>query len=342
MATKKNTVDSKVIKKTSKEKVVAEKKPTIKKAPAEKKVVAEKKPTIKKAPAEKKVVAEKKPTIKKAPAEKKVVAEKKTTIKKAPAEKKVVAEKKPTIKKAPAEKKVVAEKKPTIKKAPAEKKVVAEKKTTIKKAPAEKKVVAEKKPTIKKKSVLETVKKINTVVEERVMDLVDTVRELPSNYKETKLTLIMRDPDWCYFYWDISDEDINQHNIHSRELKVKIFQISGVDITLHKEHTEVSVGHIFGDYYINLQTPHAYFIGELGYYENGVFTVLVRSNVVYAPRDSISNIYDDKWAVNEEIVKILSEPSTLRVSLSSATIFELVDLSGFSGSSFSFFNKKDN
>ena len=290
MATKKNAEDSKVIKKTSKEKVVAEKKPAIKKATTEKKVVAEKKPAIKKDTTEKKVVAEKKPVIKKATTEKKVVAEKKPAIKKATTEKKVAAEKKPVI----------------------------------------------------KKSVLETVKKINTVVEERVMDFVDTVRELPSNYKETKLTLIMRDPDWCYFYWDISDNDIESHNIHSRELKVKIFQISGVDITLHQEHTEVSVGHIYGDYYVNLQTPHAYFIGELGYYVDGVFTVLIRSNVVYAPRDSISNIYDDKWAVNEEIVKLLSEPSTLRVSLSSATIFELVDLSGFSGSSFSFFNKKDN
>lgn len=182
--------------------------------------------------------------------------------------------------------------------------------------------------------------------EKYIPDDVDIVRDLPDRYNETKLVLMMRDPDWCYFYWDISDGDIKAHGIKSKKLCVKIFRLEGTDITSNNQHSETEVSYIYGDWYINLATPHAYFIGELGYYENGKFIVLARSNIVYAPRDSISNIYDEEWMVNEEIVKLLRSPRSMRESLSSATIFELIDLkSGFIGSSSSLFvpkNKKSN
>lgn len=182
---------------------------------------------------------------------------------------------------------------------------------------------------------------------EYIPDEVDIVKDLPDRYNETKLTLMMRDPDWCYFYWDISDNDAKTHSIISRKLCVKIFRLSGIDITKNEQHTEVEVGCSYGDWYINLATPHTYFLGELGYYDDSnIFIVLARSNIVYAPRDSISNVYDDEWMVNEEIVKLLRSPRSMRESLSSATIFELIDLkSGFVGSSSSFFiprHKKSN
>ena len=90
--------------------------------------------------------------------------------------------------------------------------------------------------------------------------------------------------------------------------------------------------------------PHAYFIGELGYYdENNRFIVLARSNMIYAPRDSMSNVYDEEWMVNEEIIKLLKSPKALRESLSSATIFELIDLrrNHLAASSSSLFMKKN-
>lgn len=182
--------------------------------------------------------------------------------------------------------------------------------------------------------------------EKYIPDDVDIVRDLPDRYNETKLILMMRDPDWCYFYWDISDRDIQTHSVKSKKLCVKIFRLQGMDITKNEQHSEIEVGYIYGDWYINLAMPHMYFIGELGYYENGKFIVLARSNIVYAPRDSISNVYDEEWMVNEEIVKLLRSPRSMRESLSSATIFELIDLkSGFVGSSSSLFipkNKKSN
>ena len=90
--------------------------------------------------------------------------------------------------------------------------------------------------------------------------------------------------------------------------------------------------------------PHAYFIGELGYYdENNRFIVLARSSMIYAPRDSISNVYDEEWMVNEEIIQLLKSPKALRESLSSITMFELIDLKKghLAASSSSLFIRKD-
>ncbi|AFR70913.1 putative protein-like protein [Brachyspira pilosicoli B2904] len=155
---------------------------------------------------------------------------------------------------------------------------------------------------------------------------------------------MMRDPEWCFFYWDISDYDISYHSLKNRRISVRIFHVFGYDITNGEIHREIDVNAIYGDRYINLAMPHAYFIAELGYYdENNRFIVLARSNMIYAPRDSISSNYDEEWMVNEEIIKLLKAPKALRESLSSATIFELIDLRAnhLQSSSSSLFRRKE-
>lgn len=248
-------------------------------------------------------------------------------------------------------KKTAAKKSATTKKADEEKAEGAPKKAAVKSAAAKKTTSAAAKKTTAKKA--QTKKKSEKEIEEikeeakkdeYIPDEVDIVRELPDRYKETKLVLMMRDPEWCFFYWDISDEDINYHSLKGKRISVRIFHVFGYDITNGEIHKEIEVNYIYGDRYVNLAMPHAYFIGELGYYdENNRFIVLARSNIIYAPRDSMSNVYDEEWMVNEEIIKLLKSPKALRESLSSATIFELIDLrrNHLAGSSSSLFMKKN-
>ncbi|EKV57764.1 DUF4912 domain-containing protein [Brachyspira hampsonii] len=225
--------------------------------------------------------------------------------------------------------KKTAAKKTTAKKTAEEKSESTPKKAAVKSAAA-KKTTAKKTTSAKKassKKDIEVLEAKEVKKDEYIPDEVDIVRELPERYKETKLVLMMRDPEWCFFYWDISDEDINYHSLKGKRISVRIFHVFGYDITNGEIHKEIEVNYIYGDRYVNLAMPHAYFIGELGYYdENNRFIVLARSNMIYAPRDSMSNVYDEEWMVNEEIIKLLKSPKALRESLSSATIFELIDL----------------
>ena len=251
---------------------------------------------------------------------------------------KTTAKKSATTKKAAEEKEESTPKKAAVKSAAAKKTTTAAaKKTTAKKAQTKKK--SEKEIEEEIEEIKEEAKK-----DEYIPDEVDIVRELPDRYKETKLVLMMRDPEWCFFYWDISDEDINYHSLKGKRISVRIFHVFGYDINNGEIHKEIEVNYIYGDRYVNLAMPHAYFIGELGYYdENNRFIVLARSNMIYAPRDSMSNVYDEEWMVNEEIIKLLKSPKALRESLSSATIFELIDLrrNHLAASSSSLFMKKN-
>ncbi|WP_157150325.1 DUF4912 domain-containing protein [Brachyspira sp. SAP_772] len=301
----------------------------------------------------KKTTTQKETAVKKTAVKKDVAAAPKKT-----AAKKEAAPKKATVKKETAKKTTAASaKKTTSKKATTEKESVSAKKTTTAKKTVVKKETTKKTTTAKKTSAKKTAKKtkeeeiiIKVEIEEEekkpqyIPDDVDIVRELPDRYNETKLTLMMRDPEWCFFYWDISDNDISYHSLKNRRISVRIFHVFGYDITNGEIHREIDVNAIYGDRYINLAMPHAYFIAELGYYdENNRFIVLARSNMIYAPRDSISSNYDEEWMVNEEIIKLLKAPKALRESLSSATIFELIDLRAnhLQSSSSSLFRRKE-
>ena len=306
-----------------------------------KKTTTQKETAVKKTAVKKDVAAApKKITAKKAVA-KEESASKKAAVKKETAKKPTTASaKKTTSKKATTAKESVSAKKTATAKKSAVKKETTKKTTTAKKTPTKK--------TAKKTKEEEIIIKVEIEEEEKkpqyIPDDVDIVRELPDRYNETKLTLMMRDPEWCFFYWDISDDDISYHSLKNRRISVRIFHVFGYDITNGEMHREIDVNAIYGDRYINLAMPHAYFIAELGYYdENNRFIVLARSNMIYAPRDSISSNYDEEWMVNEEIIKLLKAPKALRESLSSATIFELIDLRAnhLQSSSSSLFRRKE-
>ena len=302
----------------------------------------------------KKTTTPKETAVKKTAVKKDVAAApKKTAAKKEAAPKKAAVKKEETVKKSAT---TASAKKTTSKKATTVKESVSAKKTAPAKKAAVKKETTKKTTTAKKTAAKKTVKKtkeeeiiVKVEIEEKtkpqyIPDDVDIVRELPERYNETKLTLMMRDPEWCFFYWDISDNDISYHSLKNRRISVRIFHVFGYDITNGEIHREIDVNAIYGDRYINLAMPHAYFIAELGYYdENNRFIVLARSNMIYAPRDSISSNYDEEWMVNEEIIKLLKAPKALRESLSSATIFELIDLRAnhLQSSSSSLFRRKE-
>lgn len=293
----------------------------------------------------KKTTTQKETAVKKTAVKKDVAAAPKKTAAKKTTVKKEATPKKSTVKKETAKKSTTASaKKTTSKKATTAKESVSAKKTAVKQETTAKKTTTAKKSKKEEEIVIKVEIEEEETKPQYIPDDVDIVRELPNRYNETKLTLMMRDPEWCFFYWDISDYDISYHSLKNRRISVRIFHVFGYDITNGEIHREIDVNAIYGDRYINLAMPHAYFIAELGYYdENNRFIVLARSNMIYAPRDSISSNYDEEWMVNEEIIKLLKAPKALRESLSSATIFELIDLRAnhLQSSSSSLFRRKE-
>ncbi|MEK6797220.1 MAG: DUF4912 domain-containing protein [Spirochaetota bacterium] len=244
-------------------------------------------------------------------------------------------------------KKPKAEKKAAPKKAPAAKKAVHT--STDKKKIAAAVAAVVKAPAADLKVVASSVK-IAESKKFHELDFVDRVRELPERYSDTRLIVAVRDPQWCFAYWDIANEDFEKHHLSDKPLHLKIYRLLDPDNIEHKfQHMDVEVNRHYGSWYIMLGMPDNYFIGELGYYDaDGNFIMLARSRVFHAPRDAFSNVFDEEWMLTDDMAKVLYgefDPNGLS-SASMINLFKKYIVGGdssflLSGASSSGFPKQD-
>ncbi len=216
-------------------------------------------------------------------------------------------EKKPTEKKAV--KKVA--KKATVK--VVEKKSVAKKATTVKKTVTKKtaKVNISQDPE-QEQAIAEALK---TAEAKAATPPSATVATAPmpqpgywqDRYSENRIVLMIRDPYWCFAYWDLTTE--KQANVITKlsdgqvKLILRVYDVTGVDFNGSNANRfmDIQIGEEASNWYINVwASDHAYCV-DLGLlHPNGQFEVLARSNVVTTPRDAISSIIDEEWMVVDE------------------------------------------
>lgn len=129
---------------------------------------------------------------------------------------------------------------------------------------------------------------------------------IPQRYYDNKIVLMVRDPYWCYVYWDITAELMAQK---SREIKpewgnynlaLRVYDITDMDFNgnnAHKFH-DIGITDDANNWYINVWAAGRSYVVDIGFKtEKGQFIVIARSNTVEAPRDSVSNVVDEKWMV---------------------------------------------
>ncbi len=161
--------------------------------------------------------------------------------------------------------------------------------------------------------------------------------ELPSNYGDNKLVLMVRDPWWIFAYWEIQPETVERVKVmvpeEEREhLKfvMRVYDISYIDFNGANAHYYFDIPIPYGaeKWYINVNSPGRSWVAEMGWLsEKGKFYPVVRSNVVYTPLDGPSWITDEEWAVPEELFNKLYGLSIgfggLGAGLSSAELHKL-------------------
>ena len=134
-------------------------------------------------------------------------------------------------------------------------------------------------------------------IEKRVFQ--EMPRELPENYGDNQIYLIVRDPYWIYSYWEIQEDHQRQHLAElggSWDSVVSVLRV--YDITDDKKSPSVSdiaLQNMVKCWYLNTQPNHSYYV-ELGLlHKDGRFVCLVQSNFVTTPRSGMSEIIDDQW-----------------------------------------------
>jgi hypothetical protein len=132
--------------------------------------------------------------------------------------------------------------------------------------------------------------------------------EIPSNYNDTRMILMVRDPYWLYTYWNVNTDTKSQiaaggRNFEQLQLILRVYDVTDLnfDGTVSNYFFDINLNHYTNNWYINVAQSNRSFCVDLGYItENGQFMMIVRSNIVTTPRDQVSDVIDEEWMIIEE------------------------------------------
>ncbi|NMB36296.1 MAG: DUF4912 domain-containing protein [Firmicutes bacterium] len=131
-------------------------------------------------------------------------------------------------------------------------------------------------------------------------EYLDRGRNLPSYYGENRLVLLPRDPYWLFAYWEI---DIPTRQGLAKEMQ-RDYASLNFALRCHRFTENNGVGSYFDlpvtpaadNWYIKAGIPDKQYRLEYGcYLPDGGFKVILTSNTVRTPRDSLSEIIDENW-----------------------------------------------
>jgi len=124
--------------------------------------------------------------------------------------------------------------------------------------------------------------------------------ELPSGYGDNRIVMLVRDPHWCYLYWELQERHIQGGLRRLSRSRNEVRHILRVHPASGGEAPfDVDVDFRHQNHYLQL-SPGASFYTEIGLLDNeGNFAALAVSNTVTLPLDSPSDIIDEKWITTD-------------------------------------------
>ena len=145
---------------------------------------------------------------------------------------------------------------------------------------------------------------------------VSDCKSLPESYGSTEATLLARDPNWMFIYWDITANskaalckthgpDIFQK---SKQI-IRVYDVTGtgsIDLG-DRKYFDIPIMMDAKNWYINVQESGRTYCCEVGLATpDGRFIGLARTNAVSLPVGRVSDVTDEKWmAVTSDFEKLL-------------------------------------
>ncbi len=141
--------------------------------------------------------------------------------------------------------------------------------------------------------------------EEGVMRLAKESVEIPEEYGDTKIVLLIQDPYWLHAYWEIGDDTRGKLGLmprggHGKKMVMRVYDITGVDNfdgTNYVSFRDIEVNDFTRNWYFE-GAPDRAFVVDLGVVEPpDRFILIARSNIVRTPRDTVSDRTDEEWMI---------------------------------------------
>lgn len=149
------------------------------------------------------------------------------------------------------------------------------------------------------------------------------IPELPDNYGDTRIVLMVRDPEWLFTYWEIPKEVMDSvlntlgGMAHGAKIVLRVYDVTDVIFDGNNAHKYFDIEVTGGtrNWYIHVGEPNRSFCVDIGFLtSHGIFYTLSRSNTVRTPRTSVSEVVDEKWMGIEELYEKIYAPMGIGIS----------------------------
>ena len=163
--------------------------------------------------------------------------------------------------------------------------------------------------------------KFDIGTESDVMETLASVDEgfgdLPSGYGESRIVLLPRDPQWCYAYWDIPNENKEQlRREGGQQLALRLYDVTDVDIAYQSPHSvqEYLCDELAREWYMPVPVSDRDYVIDIGYRcGDGRWLILARSTSIHVPP-----VYPSDW-IEDVYVTVNWEEE-----LTDKTVYELI------------------
>jgi len=197
---------------------------------------------------------------------------------------------------------------PAAKKRAAAKKSPPKKKAAKKRAPVKKKAPAKKVRKVragaKKAEVVKAVSSRAAVPPQPAPPaepFIDRGEAIPSEYRQDRITAMVRDPNWIFVYWELAGprkDEIKES--YGPEVYKNLQWILRVDNLAAGTHQDIPVLLDSKNWYLNVESNCRYQV-ELGIItQEHRFVSFLRSNQVETPPGGPSGVTDEKWMVRDK------------------------------------------
>lgn len=136
-------------------------------------------------------------------------------------------------------------------------------------------------------------------------------RALPEGYGTTEASLLPRDPNWMFIYWEITENSrVNLKKSHGADIfdkgrqVIRVYDVTGGEAA---KYFDIAVMLEAKSWYVNVQEAGRAYCCEVGLVmPDGSFIGIVKTNTVSLPGGRVSDVTDEKWmAVTADFDKLL-------------------------------------
>lgn len=157
---------------------------------------------------------------------------------------------------------------------------------------------------------------------------------LPKSYGDTKIVILPRDPMWFFAYWEVSPGTIDEtrsrlgpDTFNASRWVLRVYDVTDINFDGANAHHffDISVDGA-ETWYVNAPATNRSWCVDLGLVTaDGRFIGIARSNVVRMPRQGVSPVSDEQWAILQiEFERLLKMSGVDRIGHSSFDVARLM------------------